>query len=397
MTSRLGDYRRRVWPLILVIVLADPAAADVTIALTGDVPPQVAVRGLPQECLAALAEARLDRAAWERVFSVRVAQDQTGNVPAVLGSYQVVNEQLVFTPRYPLKPGVKYLARFNAGAMLCGQLGEQSVAAELTVAALPSTESAVVDAVFPSSDVLPENQLKFYIHFSAPMTRGDAYRHIQLLDDKGRPVDAPFLELAEELWDAKGQRLTLLLDPGRVKRDLKPHMEVGRALTAGGQYTLVITNDWRDARGNPLGAAFRKEFRVVEADVRQPDPQKWQLTAPRASTREPLVVQFGEPLDHAMLEHVIHVANPANKPVEGQIIIDEHETRWSFRPTNPWIEGNHRLLVDGMLEDLAGNSIARPFEVYLPERRPAELSEFALPFQISSKTISDSSAEQSRP
>ena len=60
-------------------------------------------------------------------------------------------------------------------------------------------------------------------YFDAPMSRGEAYRHIHLVDAKtGREVEAPFLELGEELWDGDFRRFTLLCDPGRVKRGLKP-------------------------------------------------------------------------------------------------------------------------------------------------------------------------------
>ena len=39
--------------------------------------------------------------------------------------------------------------------------------------------STIVEHVYPSTDQLPENQLKFYLHFSAPMSRGEAYSRIQ--------------------------------------------------------------------------------------------------------------------------------------------------------------------------------------------------------------------------
>ena len=45
-----------------------------------------------------------------------------------------------------------------------------------------------VDHVYPSADVLPDNQLKFYLHFSAPMRRGEAWQHIHLLKQDGQPV-----------------------------------------------------------------------------------------------------------------------------------------------------------------------------------------------------------------
>jgi hypothetical protein len=258
----------------------------------------------------------------------------------------------------------------------------QRVEAIVSLPAPPRAESTVVIAVYPSSNVLPENQLKFYINFSAPMSRGDSYRHIRLLDAKGAPVEAPYLELAEELWDESGKRLTLLLDPGRVKRDLKPHVEIGGVLVEGRAYSLHIRADWRDATGNPLGGEFQKRFRVTKADTRQPEPARWQLTPPRARTRDPLVVIFDEPLDHALLQHVLRVADPEKHISEGDITIDWHETRWSFQPMKPWRAGNYQLIIEPALEDLAGNSIERPFEVYLPAGRPAQIDNKILAFKI---------------
>src|SRR2546421_64758 len=46
--------------------------------------------------------------------------------------------------------------------------------------------TTVVAHVSPSADRLPENRLKFSLHFSAPMSRGGSYRHIKLLDGKGK-------------------------------------------------------------------------------------------------------------------------------------------------------------------------------------------------------------------
>ena len=44
---------------------------------------------------------------------------------------------------------------------------------------------------------------------------------------------------------------------------------------------------------------------------------------------------------------------------------------WSFVPEKPWAAGRYSLVIDTTLEDLAGNSIGRPFEVDLfnPVRR----------------------------
>ena len=108
----------------------------------------------------------------------------------------------------------------------------------------------------------------------------------------GKPVVLPFLEVDQELWDRDYQRLTVLFDPGRIKRGLLPLADVGSAIEDGKQYTLVVDQDWRDARGAPLAASFRKPFRAGPADRTPPDPAKWRITAPRAGASDPLIVEF---------------------------------------------------------------------------------------------------------
>ena len=46
--------------------------------------------------------------------------------------------------------------------------------------------ATVVEEIYPTADVLPENHLKFYLHFSAPMSRGEAYLRVHLLDEAGK-------------------------------------------------------------------------------------------------------------------------------------------------------------------------------------------------------------------
>src|SRR5262249_32867051 len=128
------------------------------------------------------------------------------------------------------------------------------------------TPTTRVSQVYPSSDTLPENLLKFYIHFTAPMSRGNIYDHIHLRDESGKEVELPFLEIDEELWDPTMTRLTLFIDPGRIKRGVRPLEEVGPSLEAGKSYTLVIGREWRDGVGNPLKQGFEKAFKVAPPD-----------------------------------------------------------------------------------------------------------------------------------
>jgi len=69
---------------------------------------------------------------------------------------------------------------------------EQLVTADATLARPAVVATTTVVRVFPSADKLPENHLRFYLHFSAPMNRGEAYAHLKLLDENGKEVARPF-------------------------------------------------------------------------------------------------------------------------------------------------------------------------------------------------------------
>jgi hypothetical protein len=290
---------------------------------------------------------------WESVLSVFVGQ-QSADTPPVFGSYSVEKGVLTFRPRFPLSPGVSYQAVFHPPA------GGPAVQADLKAASAPASASprTHVSGVYPSSNVLPENQLKMYVYFSAPMQRGDVWPKIHLTDEAGKPAYLPFVELEQELWDRSQQRLTMLFDPGRIKRGVKPNVDMGPVLEAGKRYTLVIDVDLKDAHGAPLEAPFRKEFTAGLPERRGIDPKQWKITEPKQGTTDPLAVDFGRPLDYALLQDVFEVTG-----VKGTAAISRDETEWRFTPSRPWTAGAHALVVDMALEDLAGNRIGRPFDV----------------------------------
>ena len=49
--------------------------------------------------------------------------------------------------------------------------------------------------------------------------------------------------------------------------------------------------------------------------------------------------------------------------MNGTVKVSDHETRWEFTPSVNWQPGKYRLEIETILEDVAGNSIARPFEL----------------------------------
>jgi hypothetical protein len=350
--------------------IADSAELSATIQLSGD-HARLELVGLPTWALDELRDRQLTPREWARLFAVNVAVDGPGNgaqPPSMMGRCEIEGDVVVFTPRFPLRPGLRYRAFFDASRLESKLANAGSnVAAQIELPRRAATSPTAVEAVYPSGDELPANLLKFYIYFSAPMSRGDDYRHVRIVDAEGRAVPDAFLELPEELWDSSGRRLTILFDPGRIKRGLKPHEDVGTPLIAGRTYALVVSPGWRDASGEPLATEFRKEFRVVEADDKQPDPAAWHVAPPRADSQDLLTVVVNEPLDHALLERSLEVVDAAGSAVDGDVAIDEGETRWRFRPATNWRTGDYRIVIDPTLEDRAGNSIGRAFETHDPE------------------------------
>ena len=135
-----------------------------------------------------------------------------------------------------------------------------------------------------------------YVHFSAPMSVGEAYQHVRLRNASGDVVPDAILEVLEELWDPERRRLTLLFDPGRIKRDLEPNLTLGLPLRDGESYVLEIDEGWRDGSGRPLAEGFSKTFSVEAVDRASPDTDTWVVRAPAAGSRDPLAIVFPEPL-----------------------------------------------------------------------------------------------------
>ena len=303
---------------------------------------------------------RSDPAAWSTLLAVYV-EPHSPSSPAMLGEYALDRTELVFRPRFPLRPGMLYRAVFQLPDSV-------PVEAVFEIPKAPTFPTTFVEQVFPTGTELPENVLKFYIHFSAPMSRAEAYRRIRLLDEQGKAIELPFLEIDEELWDRDGKRLTVLFDPGRIKRGLVPHEEVGPPIVQGQRYTLVIDAAWPDAEGKALKEGLRRTFHVTQAQRRPVELKTWRVKAPAAGSGQPLEVNFPWAMDRALLDRLIDVLDAAGRSVPGAIEVDREETRWRFAPRESWRAGAYRLRVNTALEDISGNKVDRPFDVDVFER-----------------------------
>jgi len=328
----------------------------------------VEVSGLSEATLKRLQQANWKPPQWQRLLSVYVGQGSDQNLPAMLGVYRVQSDSLRFEPQFPLEPGVAYRAVFRPD-QLPGVKGSgvAPITADFQLPPRSATPTTVVSHIYPSADLLPENLLKFYVHFSAPMSRGRIYDHIRMRDEAGKEIELPFLEIDEELWDPAMTRLTLIIDPGRIKRGVLPLEEIGPALEAGKSYTLVIAREWRDGAGIPLKENFQKVFTVGPPDREPPDHTGWRIQPPKAGARDALAVTFPEPMDHALARRVISVTTESGEVVEGKVALEDQERRWVFAPLSPWRRGQYKLVIQTTIEDLAGNNIGKPFEVDLFE------------------------------
>jgi hypothetical protein len=344
-------------------------------------PAGIEVVNVPADVTQDLQTRELSREEWTDVLRVSVGETST----AMLGSYSVVDRTIRFVPAFPLDPGRPYRAIYSPAAVPgAASSAHEPVVVTLSLPPIATDPTTVVSQIFPSADVVPENQLRLYVHFSAPMGRRGGLDYIRLLDDAGKEVVDPFLPLDAEFWNDDFTRYTVFFDPGRQKRGILPNAQLGRSLVPGRRYTLVVSREWRDGNGLPLKTEYRREFRVAKADEHPIDYKSWRVGPTTAGTQSPLVVTFPEPLDHGLLLRALGVTAGDEQFIAGDVKIEEHETRWNFTPRSPWQAGRHHLVALAMLEDLAGNRIGRAFEVDRFDRtdRSTEPERTVIPFEV---------------
>jgi hypothetical protein len=209
--------------------------------------------------------------------------------------------------------------------------------------------------IYPTAGELPANLLRIFVYFPRPMDRNDILDHIAIVDESGEEVEGAFLENRFDLWSPDATRLTVLLNPGRVKMGLAAHDAMGRALEEGQHYALVVRGGLEDAQGCALGAETVQAFVAGPPDFAPPAPGDWALTRPEVGTRVPLSVDLGSPHDHLSMVYRLRVLDADGTPVPGRIDLGAGESVWSFTPAASWPDEPFRVVIDERLEDLAGN------------------------------------------
>jgi hypothetical protein len=318
----------------------------------------------------------------QSIFRLSVVQQDPRIVeilPDVRGRYQIMEDGVRFIPHFPLERGLLYRASFDPRPLAC-----YSPSDLLTLEfSLPKQQDDLptrVTQIFPSCDRLPENLLRFYVCFSGSMQRGRAKIEISLLDANGSPVADALYRAPIELWDGSMRCLTVLLDPGRLKRGVGPNRELGPPLKTGQLYTLVVGKGMTDQSGRPLTDNVYKRFQVT-SPVREPIAiEQWKIFSPDINSHDPLVLQFPRPLDRVQLVHSISIASGSGNAIDGRIEIDDCERRWSFVPVSPWTTSLYSIQAAPGLEDVCGNNVMAAFD------RPLQ-PDIDLATEVSSRSI----------
>ena len=267
------------------------------------------------------------------------------------GRYSVSGNTVRFDPAFNLIAGQQYtVAIHQKDSEASPKLSEFMIQARAE-----NTTPEVV-AIYPSSSALPENTLRFYIHFSTPMTPHLSTDFIKLIDKDGKADTNAFMQFKQELWSKDRKRLTLLMDPGRIKRGVAQNITLGPALSAGNTYSIIVEPGWPSANGAQTAPGFNKTFSVAPGLRTLPNTDLWKVAAPQISSREPLVITFDRPFDYQLAQSSINVMDNDGHPILGNISLGNNETSWHFVPEQQWIEKSVQITVDPRLEDVAGNN-----------------------------------------
>lgn len=292
-------------------------------------------------------------------------------IQPMAGTYTAESDSVVFRPRFPFVPGAAYtmVVQGAAPSIVSDAAGRPPLVLTLSYPARSPTPVTDVVEIWPIVADLPRNQLRLYIEFSQPMSEGFAEANVTVVDvANGKALEDALLPMEPELWSSDRRRLSVLFDPGRIKRGLQPHAEAGYPLEQGMVIDLIVAEGFLDGQGRRLRNAGTRRYRVGPDLRGRVDPGRWVLRPPRSHTHDPLRVDFGRVLDHALLTHCLTVIDGRGNDVIARGQSSDGGTAWSFVPHHAWASGPHELLVDATLEDVAGNSVRRVFDRDLSRR-----------------------------
>lgn len=326
---------------------------------------KVWVKNLDKEVLYTFIRYNHEQSDWKAVFPVSLSESV--NAICLDGTYEVFETSVSFTPRYPFVPGIRYRATFftdqlahNPNEVYLPVTDPTSLDLEFSFETIKH-ERPRVAAIFPSADTLPENLLKFHIKFNVPMKAGEVYQHVKLLDESGNTVEKAFLTFDQEFWNHEMTTVTILLDPGRIKRGLRGNLEMNPPLETGKRFFLVVGKGWQNIDGTSIDQDVVKAFYCAEADRKSPLENTLQVVAPK-SPGDGLKLIFGESMDAITLASHVQIMDSQNNRVESSVEFVGIEKGILIKPKTFWSHETYTILINPLIEDLAGNNFNRVFD-----------------------------------
>ncbi len=215
--------------------------------------------------------------------------------------------------------------------------------------------------IYPTTDSIPVNILRFYIQFSQPMQEMNILKHVRLTNQDGKNITGVFYENQYELWNQNRTKVTLVIDPGRVKTGLLANNTMGRAFDNGQYYTLNVDSLLLDFNDRNLARSHTKTFVAVGEDIIAPNQKTWSVSAPKPMSKQALHISFDDKIDHISAKTFIKVLHKNNE-VTGDIELRNGEQEWYFYPKKEWKKGDYQILIHPALEDICANSLNQIFD-----------------------------------
>jgi hypothetical protein len=210
--------------------------------------------------------------------------------------------------------------------------------------------------ISPQATVLPANTLRFYLQFPRPAEAHFDRDRLWLMDDQDLVVPDPFLVLSQELWSVDVRRLTVFMEPGRIKRGMGTDPAHEPAFVVGRTYSLVVT---------ALGQTARHTFRISDPILNPVDEARWCVVAPTMGSLDPAVVHFDRVMDAALCEDEIAVLTLSGDVIDTRVSLTPDGTAARLIPSHPWGDGEHRLVASQRLEDVSGNRLGEALDHHL--------------------------------
>ena len=146
------------------------------------------------------------------------------------------------------------------------------------------------------------------------------------------PLLGALLSTDYELWDGAHRRLTVLLDPARIKRGLAAHRQAGYPIRIGRPFRLVVDPGFRDARGAPLRSGAEKRYGVVADERRRVEPATGSAQPRRATPSSPSRSVLTARSTMACSGIASGVMGPDRRRVVGRGEVGPDERSWRLVP-----------------------------------------------------------------